>query len=331
MNPDLELKVGVVIPCFREKSFICGVLEKIPEFVSKVYVIDDACPEGTGDHVESNINQERVIVLRHKTNRGVGGAVLTGYSHAIQDGIKIIVKLDGDGQMNPAHITRFVDPIVSGDADYTKGNRFYQLRALKQMPKNRLIGNMLLTFLSKASSGYWNIFDPTNGYTAIHSAILNRLYLGRISTDFFFESDMLCKLGEVRARVQDIPMDARYGNEKSSLVVHKIIAPFFYRHSKRLVERLLHNYFFRDFSTASIALVLGLFLSGFGIIFGLYQWHSHFLRSELASVGTVMLAALPLILGMQFLFSFINYDIANVPQQAVHPKITNDVIDSFKN
>ena len=181
----------------------------------------------------------------------------------------------------------------------------------------------MLTFLSKLSSGYWNLFDPTNGYTAIHSSVLRLLDLDNISSDFFFESDMLCHLAALRARVLDIPIDARYRDEKSSLIVHRVVIPFFYLHSKRLLQRLVLNYFIRDFSAASFSLVFGLLLLGFGLIFGAYQWHIHVLRSEFASVGTVMLASLPLIIGMQLLLSFLNYDIANVPQRALHPIITN--------
>ena len=322
-------RIAVVIPCYRERSLIGGVLAQIPDFVRKIYVIDDACPEGTAEYVETNCMEERIVVLRHLQNQGVGAAVLTGYRQALRDEMEVLVKLDGDAQMDPRKILRFVDPILNGEADYTKGNRFYQLRSLREMPKIRIIGNMMLTFFSKLSSGYWNLFDPTNGYTAVHSSILRELDLDSISTDFFFESDMLCHLGELRARVLDIPIDAKYRNEKSSLVVHQDVLPFLYRHSRRLFKRLIQNYFIRDFSVASIALVLGTVLSGFGFIFGFYQWHAHASLPEFASVGTVMLASLPLIIGMQLLLSFLNYDISNIPQRALHPTITSSV-DKYK-
>ncbi len=323
MRSEYQERIAVVIPCYREISFIAKVLEQVPDFICKIYVVDDACPEGTADYVETNFKEERITVLRHTYNEGVGAAVLTGYRQALQDEMTIIVKLDGDAQMDPKKIPKFIEPIIDNEADYTKGNRFYQLRSLKEMPKVRIIGNMMLTFLSKLSSGYWNLFDPTNGYTAIHSSVLRLLDLDNISSDFFFESDMLCHLAALRARVLDIPIDARYRDEKSSLIVHKVVIPFFYLHSKRLLQRLVQNYFIRDFSAASFSLVFGILLLGFGLIFGAYQWHIHVLRSEFASVGTVMLASLPLIIGMQLLLSFLNYDIANVPQRALHPIITN--------
>ena len=327
MKLENQEKIAVVIPCYRERSLISNVLNEIPDFVSRIYLVDDACPEGTGNYVKTNFKEERIVILRHQYNQGVGAAVLTGYRQALQDEMTIIVKLDGDAQMDPKKIPGFIRPILNKEADYTKGNRFYQLRSLKEMPKIRIIGNMVLTFLSKLSSGYWNLFDPTNGYTAIHSSVLRLLDLDSISTDFFFESDMLCHLGSLRARVLDIPIDARYRDEKSSIIIHKIVFPFFYRHLKRLLWRLLQNYFIRDLSAASFSLVFGLLLLGFGFIFGFYQWHVHILRSEFASVGTVMLASLPLIIGMQLLLSFLNYDISNVPRKALHPVITNSLYE----
>src|SRR5690606_32001950 len=148
----------------------------------------------------------RVRVIRHASNLGVGGAVITGYQAAIADGMDILVKLDGDGQMDASLIPDFIEPIINGEADYTKGNRFFDLEELRSMPRIRLIGNAVLSFMTKFSSGYWNLFDPTNGFTALHADVARYLPLSKISKRYFFESDMLFRLNTLRAVVHDIPM-----------------------------------------------------------------------------------------------------------------------------
>ena len=170
--------IAVVIPCYRETDKILGTLEQIPDYVNTIYCVDDACPDGTGDYIEENSTDPRVQVLRHTHNTGVGGAMVTGYRQALADGADIIVKIDGDGQMNPESIQRFINPIINGRADYTKGNRFYMLNDLDRMPKRRVLGNAALSFMSKLSTGYWQNFDPTNGFTAIHAKVLELLPLG---------------------------------------------------------------------------------------------------------------------------------------------------------
>jgi len=192
--------IAVVIPCYQVEAQILGVLSAIGPECQAIYVVDDHCPEGTGDRVEADCRDPRVRVVRNDRNLGVGGATLAGYSAALADGAEVIVKLDGDGQMNPALIPHLVRPILEGDADYAKGNRFFELDGLEQMPRARLIGNSLLSFMSKLSSGYWNIFDPTNGFTAIHGAVARRIPVAKLSPGYFFESDLLFRLGILRAK-----------------------------------------------------------------------------------------------------------------------------------
>ena len=177
---ECDIFVSVIIPSYRVKNHILGVIKQIGPEVSKIYVVDDCCPEKSGEFViESNIDT-RVTVIFNAVNLGVGGSVKTGYLAAIADNADIIVKIDGDGQMDPKLIKSFISPIIRGDADYTKGNRFYNLDELGQMPKIRLFGNAVLSFMTKFSSGYWNLFDPTNGYTAINSNVLADLSLNKI-------------------------------------------------------------------------------------------------------------------------------------------------------
>ena len=216
-------RLAVVIPCFRVKQHIGALIEQMPALVWRIYVIDDYCPEQTGQWVRRHCVDARIKLIFNDKNLGVGGAVMMGYQAALADGADIIIKLDGDGQMDPALIPHFVNPILTGEADYTKGNRFYDLEGVKTMPRARLIGNAILSLMTKFSSGYWNLFDPTNGYTAIHREVCRCLPLHKISRSYFFETDMLFRLNLLRAVVADVPMTARYQNEVSNLKITRIM------------------------------------------------------------------------------------------------------------
>jgi glycosyltransferase involved in cell wall biosynthesis len=316
--------LAVVIPCFRVRRHILEVLAAVPASAARIYVVDDACTEGTGDLVESACRDPRVKVLRHATNQGVGGATLTGYRAALADGARIVVRLDGDGQMDPALIPRLVRPIAAGEADYAKGNRFFELSGLRAMPWLRLLGNSVLSFASKLSSGYWNVFDPTNGFTAIHAEVLRALPLDKLARGYFFESDLLFRLGTIRAVVADVPMPARYGDEQSGLVVRRVVGPFARGHLANFGKRLFYNYYLRNFNVASIEIALALPMIAFGGWIGVTRWLEGSARGVTASAGTVMLAALPVLVGIQLLLAFLSYDMANVPREVLHRRLAAD-------
>ncbi len=313
--------IAAVIPCFRVKSKILDVLAAMPPACERVYVVDDACPEGSGELVETSCHDPRVRVLRHAVNQGVGGATITGFQAALADGATLIVRLDGDGQMDPRDIPRLVRPILQGEADYTKGNRFFELEGLRRMPRIRLFGNSLLSFATKLSSGYWNVFDPTNGFTAIHAEVLRRIPLDKLARRWFFESDMLFRLGTLRAVVCDVPIPVRYADEQSSLVVRRVVGDFLWRHAANTVKRIFYGYYLRNFNIASIEISLGLPLLAFGLWVGVTRWIDGYLRSEPQTSGTVMLAALPVIIGMQLVLSFLNYDLGNVPRDVLSRRL----------
>ena len=317
MDPALQ-KIAVVVPCYFEKNQILEVLSKFDSTITHIIVIDDACPEKTGAFVLKNSKDKRVQVITHETNQGVGGATITGYTKAIALGADIIVKVDGDGQMDPTMIRTLIKPIQRGEADYTKGNRFYRLKGLSKMPSLRLVGNLLLSFASKVSSGYWKIFDPTNGFTAIHRKIAQELPLDRLHKGYFFESDMLFQLNMARAVVADVPIQAIYGNEKSSLKISKVLLLFSARHIKNFFRRIAYNYFLHDFSIASIELVIGLIFIAFGSVFGGVEWYKSSISGVTATAGTVIIAALPLMVGSQLLISFLHFDVNNQPDHPLH-------------
>ena len=316
----MDARVAVVIPSYKVIRHIAEVIASIPPLVWRIYVIDDACPEGSGRFVEENGSDARVVVVYHPHNQGVGGAVMTGYQAAIADGAEIIVKVDGDGQMDARLIPYFVDPILSGDADYTKGNRFFDLEEIRAMPPVRLFGNAVLSLMTKLSSGYWNLFDPTNGYTAIHADVAKHLPFARISRRYFFETDMLFRLNTLRAVVVDVPMDAKYGAEVSSMKISTIIGEFLFKHIRNTIKRIFYNYYLRDMSLASIELPLGLLMLLFGIAFGAYHWLASSQAGLPTSAGTVILAAMPILMGIQLILAFLGYDIASVPKRPRHRK-----------
>lgn len=310
--------VGVVIPCYRVRDHVLDVIGGLPADVARIYVVDDACPEGSGDWVEAHCRDPRVQVIRNPANLGVGGAVMAGYRQASVEGIDVIVKMDGDGQMDAAALPELIGPILRGEADYTKGNRFYDLAQISRMPRARILGNAALSFMTKISSGYWDIFDPTNGYTAIHARVAEKLPLAKISRRYFFETDMLFRLNIIRAVVVDVPMDARYGAETSNLRISRVLFDFSFKHMRNAFKRVFYNYFLRDLSLASIELALGALFLLAGCVLGVWFWVQSAQTGVMSSAGSVMLVALQIIVGIQMVLGFLAYDIAAVPRRPLH-------------
>lgn len=312
------MRVATVIPCYRVKRQVLDVIRRIGPECHVIYVVDDACPESSGSFVEANCDDARVVVIRNAVNMGVGGAVMAGYRQAITDEATVIVKIDGDGQMAPELLPYFVAPILAGYADYTKGNRFYDLSRIGQMPPVRILGNAVLSFMAKLSTGYWEVFDPTNGYTAIHASVAKHLPFEKISQRYFFETDLLFRLGTMRAAVLDIPMDASYGDEESSLRVAQVLPEFLLKHTRNLCKRIFYSYFLRDLSVASLELVAGLALLGFAAVFGGYHWSHAYATGQATPVGTIVLTALAALVGIQLLLAFLSYDMRQRTSRALH-------------
>jgi len=310
-------RIAAVIPCYRVSAQLPDVVRGVLDQVDHVYCIDDACPEQSGRVLEQQLSDPRLTMLYNSTNLGVGGAVKAGYRAALQDGFDIVVKIDGDGQMDPALIPSLCGPIRDRRADYCKGNRFFELAYLQSMPALRLFGNTVLSLFSKVSSGYWRILDPTNGFTAVHAEALRSVPLDKIANRYFFESDFLFRLNIARAVVQDVPMLARYGEEKSSLRIHRVILPFLLGHLRNACKRVFYTYFLRDFNIATLELLVGSALAIFGLVFGVSAWSASLASGVPSTAGTVMLAGLSFLLGVQFLLAFLNYDIQNVPALAL--------------
>ena len=309
-----DLKIAVVIPCYRVTDHILEVIAGIGPEVSRIYVVDDACPDGSGKFVQDQSKDKRLSFIFHEENQGVGGAVISGYKAAYADGADVVVKIDGDGQMDPGLISAIAKPVLEGSADYSKGDRFDSLENLFGMPKVRIFGNAVLSLWAKFSTGYWSMTDPTNGFTAIHRRALGAMNLDKIRKSYFFESDILFRLNIANCVVADVPMAAVYGSEKSNMSILKVMFEFPWRHTVNLWKRIFYRYYLREWNVGSFELPLGVFLLVFGAWFGL----SSFLNASAAGVATtagqVTGSAVALILGVQLLLSFLSYDVQSEPR-----------------
>ena len=308
-----DTRIHVVIPAYNVAGHIGHVLKSVPSFVDAVTVVDDCSTDDTHAAVRA-LADKRLRVVRNARNQGVGGAMVVGFKHALQTGDGIIVKMDGDGQMDPGCLPRLLDPIIDGRCDYAKGNRFLFDRDLDVMPRPRLAGNFILTFLTKLASGYWNVFDPQNGYVAIHSSALRLLDLDRLSKRYFFENDMLINLNIFDLRVRDVAIPARYGDERSSMHLGAVVCSFPLYLLRGYWYRFYQKHVLRDFSAVALFMITGLPLLSFGFCFGAYTWLQSFWHNQFASTGTVMLSVLPFLVGFELVVQALVLEIKATPK-----------------
>jgi glycosyltransferase involved in cell wall biosynthesis len=306
--------IAVVIPAYNAAKSIEIVLNKIPAVVDLIVVVNDASPDNL-EAVVSQSNDPRVHLLTHLRNQGVGGAVLTGYAYALEKGADIVVKIDSDDQMDLDYFEDLITPLLGGEADYAKGNRFLHPHELKRMPLIRRIGNQGLSFLAKVATGYWKIYDPTNGYTAITRQVLQRLDADRISRHFFFETSMLAELRKLDAVVEDVPIPAIYNEHGSSIRIPREFFRFSANLTYRIFERVIHQYYRFDFSAVSFYLLASVILGVFGGVWGIVKWVKSDQTGIPATTGTVLIAVLPIILAVQFFVQAVALDIDSTPSE----------------
>jgi dolichol-phosphate mannosyltransferase len=320
-------RVAVVIPAYRVERHIAAVIGGIPQQVSLIVVVDDASPDQTVAKVEA-FRDRRVVVIRHARNRGVGGAMRTGYQECLRRGADIVVKMDGDGQMDPAYLPVLIGPLLRGQADYTKGNRWCDSERLLSMPLVHRLGNIGLSFCAKLASGNWKIFDPCNGYTALHASALRRLRLAEVARGYFFETSMLLHLNLAGAVVKDISIPARYGDEESSLRVRRILVDFPPKLLAALCQRIWRRYFVQDFAATSVLLVTGALAMLWGVGFGAAHWWQSVHTGRPATAGTVMLSVLPLLMGFQSLLQALILDVQEQPLEPLQRRLADEEQDS---
>jgi glycosyltransferase involved in cell wall biosynthesis len=317
---DLRLAhhLAVVIPAYKCADEIVETVTTIPEWVRQIVVVDDGSPDDLADRVRG-IGDARVRVVQHDRNKGVGAAFITGCREALDLGADILVKMDGDGQMDPRQLQRLIRPIADKRADYTKGNRFWDLTAIRSMPWIRIFGNMALSLLLKLASGYWNLFDPTNGYIAITAFLFENINKKHIDEGYFFESSLLIEAGIHRFVVADVPMPAVYKAEKSFLSIRQALFRFPPRILHGIFRRFVWQYMLFDFTAVSVFVLVGLPATLWGVVFGAAVWHQNARAMQATPTGTIMLAVLPIIIGIQLISQAVVVDIGNTPKQPRTP------------
>lgn len=298
----------VVIPAYQAEKSIESVIGRIPRYVDAIIVVDDASTDQTAAVVKK-IPDPRVCLIHHEQNRGVGSAMVTGFGKALEIHADLIAKIDADGQMDPAYLDRFVMVHLLYGCDYVKANRFGHLDDLSVMPRPRLLGSIVLSFLTKIVSGYWNVFDPQNGYVMITSRMLKRLDLKRVDPGYFFENSMLILLNIMRARIGEIYLPAVYGEVPSSMNLMKIIRSFPKNLCSGFLYRIYQKYLFRSLSPFFLLLVFGCVSCLWGCLWGGAAWYESYATGIPATTGTVVLALLPLILGWSALLQAFVLDV----------------------
>jgi len=325
MNTFKNHSIAVVIPCYKVEKQIQKVVKEIPDFVTSIILVNDASPDNTGEILENLATENsKIKALHHTKNQGVGGSMITGFKEAIEQNIEVVVKIDGDGQMDINYLDKLLNAIFIGKYNFAKGNRFFDQKMLRKMPAIRRIGNIGMGFLIKMASGYWNIFDPTNGFFCIHNSVLNKIDFNRLSKRFFFESSLMIELYYTGAKIKDIAMPAIYAEEKSNLSVLKTLFTFPPKLFKSFLRRIWLRYFVYDFNISSLYIFFGTPLFFFGIIFGIINWINYAKIQTATPTGTIMIAVISLVLGFQMILAAIQYDIS-----AVNPFVSKN--EDFEN
>lgn len=311
-----RVNVAVVIPAFQAVETIERVLAGIPAWVYTIIVVDDGSSDGTAARVTAAAEADsRIQLVRHPSNQGVAATMVSGIGRALQCQAQIVVKMDSDDQMSSADLPELLAPLLEGQADCAKGNRFRDFQALRQMPPLRRMGNLALSLMCKAAVGYWNLFDPTNGFVAVRADVLHQIPWERLRGYYFFETALLGELYLAGAVVRDVPIPARYGEERSNLSLLRALAEYPPRLAWLLLRRVGLKYFLYDFSVASLYLLAGLPLLATGTLYGAVNWW-HYSRLAIgAPTGTVVIPALLILLGAQLLLAAVQADLESIPRR----------------
>ena len=303
--------ISAVVPAYKEELMIATVIETMPAFVDHIVIVDDCSPDATSDVVRASTDP-RVHLIRHEVNQGVGGAIITGHKTAIALGSEINVIMAGDAQMDPAYLPALLDKVTDEGYGFAKANRFFAPESFEGMPRYRVFGNIVLSFMTKLASGYWHLFDPQNGYTAVRTEVLERVPLDHVARRYSFENDLLIHLNILQVPAVDVPVPAVYGDEVSSIKLRTVIPELMNMLLKGFWRRIWYRYVLWSFSPIALLLFMGLLLFGFGIAVAIWVCFQ-VASSVVATAATVMLAALPLMIGTQMLISALQLDIQASP------------------
>ena len=307
------MKIVAVVPCYKSSNIAPKVIKDLIEYVDFVVCIDDLCPEGTGLAIQNQVKSNKVKVIFHQKNKGVGGATKTGIKFSESIGAEIIVKIDSDGQMDPSYIPLLIEPIINQASDYSKGNRFRNIDVLIKMPKLRLIGNIVLSFITKLSTGYWELFDPTNGFIAINTKILRRIEYEKTDNRYFFETDLLFRCGLYDLVISEIEIPTIYKNESSDLNLFFELYKYTVSHIIIFIKRIVYQYFLIDFNPGSFSFLLGTLSGIYTLIAGLRSIIYYKNLNIESPLGIKILFLTSAIISVQLMISFIYYDSTQRP------------------
>ncbi|MDD1728753.1 MAG: glycosyltransferase family 2 protein [Methanospirillum sp.] len=303
-----EKTIAVAIPAYREEQLILATLESIPPFVDRVYAVDDASPDKTGAIIDNYARKDsRIVPIHHEKNKGVGGAIVSGYKQALADGIDVVAVMAGDNQMDPTFLPELLDPVVGGVVDYAVGNRLINEQFRQGMSKWRFIGNSVLTLLTKIASGYWQLMDPQNGYTAISRRALETISLDSIYPRYGYCNDLLVWLNTFGFRVRNVPHPARYGLEQSKIKYSTYIVRLSWLLLNAFFWRLKVKYVLLSFHPLVFFYLFGFFFSFTGVLFGFYAFYFKFLLKNEMFVPAVVSVIL-FALGVQFILFAMLFD-----------------------
>jgi len=300
-------KIGVVVPAYNEELLIQETIDGIPEYVDKIYVINDCSTDRTGEIIDQ-MTDSRIVPIHHKVNKGVGAAIINGYKRALTDEMDLVAVMAGDNQMDPAQLPHLLFPIIEGKADYTKGNRLLSKEMRKGMSAWRAFGNGLLTLITKIGSGYWNITDPQNGYTVISREALEALDLDSVYTYYGYCNDLLIKLNAFGLQAMDVSMPARYGRETSTIrygVYIRKVAPMIFR---GFLWRLKMKYIVLDFHPLVLFYIASMLLVPIGFLFGVWIVLQKLVLRNPVSTNYPLLDVFISLMGMQLLFFAMFFD-----------------------
>lgn len=303
-----NFKVGVVIPCYMGGNVTIQMVTQVIKYADIVLLVDDCCPLDTGNKLLKKNLSPKIHVIHNKRNLGVGGATKQGFKWLLEQKCEVILKIDADNQMNPADIPKMVAPILNKECEATKGNRFTNLENLLNMPKIRLVGNTLLSYITKLSTGYWEIFDPTNGFIAFRSDVLRNIDIKKTDDMYFFETDILFRCSLKNILIKNIEVDISYKDIYSSLNPIKELPIFLVKNIKLIFKRIIYQYFLLDFNHGSIDLLLSFSTGLIGLSIALYSLYNSYNDNVYASAGTVSLFTIFTIISLQLFLSFIYYD-----------------------
>jgi len=303
--------IAVIIPCYKVEKQIQKVVAAIPDYITSVILVNDASPDKTGEILDQLAKENaKITVIHHSKNQGVGGGMISGFQEAIRQNHEVVIKIDGDGQMDIAYFETMLNAVFDEKFNFVKGNRFFDRKMLRKMPAIRRIGNIGMGFLIKMASGYWNVFDPANGFLCVHTSVLQRIDFQRLSKRFFFESSLLIELYYTGAKIKDIPMPAIYAEEKSNLSIWKTLFTFPPKLFKAFLRRIWLRYFVYDFNIGSLYIFFGIPLFLFGLIFGIIKWIHYAVLETGTPTGTIMIAVISLVLGFQMTLAAVQYDMS---------------------